>query len=63
MQFEGVWRKLQAELAALSTNSVHRIVDGTGHQSLQLDNAAVPMTSAAILEVVEAVRTGQPLAQ
>src|SRR5215212_8727862 len=62
-QFEGVWRKLQAELAALSGNTVHRIVDGAGHQSLQLDPTYVPMTSAAILQVVEAVRTGQPLAQ
>jgi hypothetical protein len=58
-----VWRELQAELAALSGNNVHRIVDGAGHQSLQLDPAYVPMTSAAILQVVEAVRTGQPLAQ
>jgi pimeloyl-ACP methyl ester carboxylesterase len=63
MQFEDVWQELQAELAALSINSVHRIVDGAGHQSLQLDHAAVPMTSAAILEVVEAARSGQPLAR
>jgi pimeloyl-ACP methyl ester carboxylesterase len=62
-QFEGVWRELQAELAALSSNSVHRIVDGAGHQSLQLDHAFVPMTSAAILDVVEAARTGQLLAR
>jgi alpha/beta hydrolase family protein len=55
--------ELQAELAALSINSVHRIVDGAGHQWLQLDHTYVPMTSAAILQVVEAARTGQPLAQ
>jgi len=63
MQFEDVWRELQTELAGLSINSVHRIVDGAGHQSLQLDHTSVPMTSAAILEVVEAARSGQPLAR
>jgi len=63
MQFEDVWRELQTELAGLSINIVHRIVAGAGHQSFQLDQASVPMTSAAILEVVEAARSGQPLAR
>jgi hypothetical protein len=62
-QFEGIWRELQTELAALSSNSVHRTIEGAGHSSFQFDNAYAPLTSAAILEVVEAARLGRPLAQ
>jgi len=63
IHFERAWRELQVELVALSTNSLQRIVDGAGHQSLQLDQAYVQITSAAILQVVEAARTGEPLAR
>jgi len=58
-----VWQELQVELAALSSNSVQRTVDGAEHSSFQFDNAYAPLTSATILEVVEAVRLGRPLAQ
>jgi hypothetical protein len=61
--FEPIWQELQTELAALSTNSIHQIVDGAGHASFQLDPAYVPMTNAAILQVIEAARCGEPLAQ
>ena len=50
-------------LAALSTDSVHRVVDGASHEALVGDPVHAPTTSAAILEVVNAVRTGKPLSK
>ncbi len=58
-----VWNELHAELAALSTNSLHRVVEGTTHASLTFNREHAHETSAAILQVVESVRTGQPLHQ
>jgi pimeloyl-ACP methyl ester carboxylesterase len=60
-QFEKIWQELQAELATLSTNSIHRLVDGAGHSSFQLDSAYIPITNAAILQVIEAARAGEVL--
>jgi len=56
-----VYNELQAELLALSSNSVQHIVDGASHSSLVWNQQHAQETSAAILQVVEAVRTGQPL--
>jgi pimeloyl-ACP methyl ester carboxylesterase len=56
------WNEFSAELAGLSSNSRYRLVDGTTHMSLALRWQDAQVTSAAILEVVEAVRTGQSLA-
>ena len=61
-KFEQTWQELQSELAALSTNSLHRLVDGAGHSSFQFDLHYTPIKRDAILRVVGAVRTGQPLA-
>ena len=61
MQFEQIWQELQSELAALSTNSIHRLVDGAGHSSFQFDLAYTPITRGAILQVIEAARSGTPL--
>jgi pimeloyl-ACP methyl ester carboxylesterase len=58
-QVEPIWRQLQAELATLSTNTAHHLVEGATHGSLQTEHAAV--TSAAVGRVVAAVHTGQPL--
>jgi pimeloyl-ACP methyl ester carboxylesterase len=60
-QFEHTWQELQDELAMLSTNSRHRIIVGAGHASFQIDQKYVLETNMAILQVVEAARTGQPL--
>ena len=62
-QQEPIWFELQEELAALSSDSVHRVVEGATHGSLLDDQRDAQVTSMAILEVVEAVRTGQPLIQ
>jgi pimeloyl-ACP methyl ester carboxylesterase len=53
----------QDELAALSTNSVHRVVDGALHQDLVADEEDAAATSQAILDAVSAVRTGAPLSK
>ena len=50
-------------LAALSTDSVHRVVAGASHEALVGDPVHAATTSRAILEVVESVRTGRPLAR
>lgn len=60
---EQLWQDWQIELAALSTNSVHQIVEGADHASFWRDPEIAKVSVAAILEVVEAGRTGLPLAQ
>jgi pimeloyl-ACP methyl ester carboxylesterase len=55
------WVDLQARLAALSTNSQQRIVDAT-HDGLVDDDRTSGSSMQAILDVIESVRTGQPVA-
>jgi len=50
-------------LAAMSTNSAHRVVDGASHQDLLGDEKDSTATSQAVLDVVAALRTAKPLAQ
>jgi pimeloyl-ACP methyl ester carboxylesterase len=57
------WTQQQDRLAALSTDSVHRVVRGATHEALVGDAAHAASTSRAILEVVTAVRTGRPLSR
>ena len=61
VRFERTWRTLQSELAALSTDSTHLVVERAGHSTLQTDRQDARVTSAAIEEVVQAARTGRPL--
>lgn len=60
---EPIWFELEDELATLSSDSVHRVVEGATHGSLLDNQRDAQVTSTAILEVVEAVRNGQPLMQ
>ena len=62
-RFERTWHNLQSELAALSTDSTHLVVERAGHSTLQMNREDAQVTSAAIEEVVEAVRTDRPLTQ
>jgi pimeloyl-ACP methyl ester carboxylesterase len=55
------WLEMQEELAALSPNSIHRVVEGATHESLLYESRDAQVTSAAIDQVVEAVRTDRPL--
>jgi pimeloyl-ACP methyl ester carboxylesterase len=57
------WLEMQDELAALSPNSVHRVVEGATHESLLYDKGDSQVTSAAIEKVVDAGRTGRPLSR
>ena len=54
------WDGAQDQLAALSTNPVHRTVDST-HAGLLEDPGPAAASVRAITEVVTSVRTGSPL--
>jgi pimeloyl-ACP methyl ester carboxylesterase len=51
----------QNELATLSTNTVHRTIDGATHQELIADQEGAAATTQAILDVVSSVRSAGPL--
>jgi pimeloyl-ACP methyl ester carboxylesterase len=53
---------LREELAALSSNAVTRFVEGADHGSILGNEQYAQQVSDAILDVIEAARTGQPLA-
>jgi pimeloyl-ACP methyl ester carboxylesterase len=55
------WEQKQTHMAGLSTNSLHRTAVDTTHDSLVSDEADSAAASQAIHDVVEAVRTAQPL--
>ena len=56
------WMAAQARLTTLSTNSRHRVVPEATHSSLVLEEDDAAAVIQAIRDVVEAVRTSQPLA-
>ena len=58
---EQLWQVWQNELASLSTNSVHKIVDGADHASFWRDPETTQASITAIQQVMEAVRTGTSL--
>jgi pimeloyl-ACP methyl ester carboxylesterase len=51
----------QDHLATLSTNRVHRTVEGAVHEALVAEQGPASVTTQSILDVVTAVRTGKPL--
>src|SRR5215216_4323460 len=57
------WLEMQAELATLSPDSIHRVVEEATHESLLYDKGDSKVTSAAIEQVVDAVRTDRPLSR
>ena len=57
------WLKLEDKLATISSNSIHRVVKGATHTSLLYKRSDAQATSAAIVEVVSAVRNDRPLAR
>jgi pimeloyl-ACP methyl ester carboxylesterase len=58
---EQLWQGWQNELALLSTNSLHQIVAGANHASFWLDPKTAKVSVEAVLDVVNAARTGEPL--
>jgi pimeloyl-ACP methyl ester carboxylesterase len=57
------WLGLQEELAALSSDSSHRVVEGATHVSVLHDPDDAKITGEAIVGVVEAARDDRPLAR
>jgi pimeloyl-ACP methyl ester carboxylesterase len=55
------WLPLQDEMATLSTNSLHRVLPEVEHASLVEDQGNAALSSQAIHDVVEAVRTAGAL--
>jgi pimeloyl-ACP methyl ester carboxylesterase len=60
---EPSWLKRQDNLATLSSNSMHRVVKVATHTSLLYDRSDAQASSAAIVEVVAAVRNDRLLAR
>lgn len=57
----GGWLAAQGELAALSSNSDHRVIPEATHDTLVADREFAAQASQAIRDVVDAVRTGTPV--
>lgn len=58
---DAAWMAAQDDLASLSTNSVHRVIDGAAHSDFVLEKDDAAVTSQAILNVVSSVRGARPL--
>lgn len=55
------WTGLQNQLAASSSNSIHRTIDGATHPSLAFNWGDANQMSVLILQMVEAVQAGEAL--
>ena len=53
----------QTQLATLSTDSSHRVVEGASHAGLIFDEQYAKTTTRAVLDVVASVRSAAPLAR
>src|SRR5215216_4976681 len=60
---EPEWLKLQDDLVTLSSDSTHRVVEGATHTSLLYEWSDAQASSAAIVDVVAAVRNDRSLAR
>jgi pimeloyl-ACP methyl ester carboxylesterase len=60
-EMEQAWQELQNELAQLSTNSLHKVLDGARHESLWADPNFASESVTAILKVVDAIQYGTSL--
>ena len=60
-QAEPGWLELQDDLVTLSSNSTHRVVKGATHTSLLYERSDAQASSAAIVDVVAAVRNDRLL--
>jgi hypothetical protein len=56
-----VWTEINGEFAGLSTNSIHRVMQGATHSGLLWKSEHAQATTDAIKQVIEATRTRQPL--
>jgi pimeloyl-ACP methyl ester carboxylesterase len=58
---DAAWSAAQNRMATLSTNSVHRIIDGATHEDLIGNEEDAAATTQAILDVVSSVRSPRRL--
>jgi pimeloyl-ACP methyl ester carboxylesterase len=58
---DAAWFAAQNRMATLSTNSVHRVIDGATHEDLVANEAGAAATTQAILDVVASVRSPRRL--
>jgi pimeloyl-ACP methyl ester carboxylesterase len=58
---DAAWVAKQKDLTTLSTNSAHRVVAGASHEGLVADKEYAAVTTQAILDVVDSVRSARPL--
>jgi pimeloyl-ACP methyl ester carboxylesterase len=58
---DAAWSAAQNRMATLSTNSVHRIIDGATHEDLIANEEDAAATTQAILDVVSSVRSQRRL--
>jgi len=57
-----VWTEINASIAARSSNGVHRVVIGSDHMALTVNQEYAAITADSILEMVAMVRGERPLA-
>lgn len=57
------WFAAQDRLATLSTDAVHRVVDGATHEALVAEQVHAATTARAISDVVTAVRSGRSVSR
>ena len=58
---QGGWMAAQDELAALSSNTAHRLLPNADHDALVAQQATAAESSQAVRDVVNAVRTGSSI--
>ena len=58
---EAGWLPLQEKMVSLSTNSTQRVIQDATHTSLIEDEGDAAISIQAILDVVDSVRSGEPL--
>ncbi len=60
-EMEQTWQGLQNQLAQLSTNSAHKVLDGARHESLWADPKFASESIAAILKIIDAAGHNTPV--
>jgi pimeloyl-ACP methyl ester carboxylesterase len=58
---DAAWSAALDDLATLSPNSVHRVIDGATHNQLIMDESDAAATTQAILDVLLSIRNDEPL--
>ncbi|HSM46133.1 MAG TPA: alpha/beta hydrolase [Acidimicrobiia bacterium] len=55
------WMTAQEQLATLSSNNAHRVIEGAIHADLIADENGAAATTQAILDVLSSIRTNEPV--